>query len=95
MKLTKYTLPFPGKVKFLKALWWWLDAGFATYDKRKRRKYCSECGWPVVYLDELYDVPIEAYSPDVVAVCSMCDTEFIEFESFMTDVRAVLPRLER
>lgn len=75
-------LPFAQKVKFRKGLLWWLDAGWRTYDKRGRRKYCTECGWPVIYLDELYDVPIEACSPDVVAVCSYCGIEFVEFDSF-------------
>lgn len=92
MKFNDYFQPFPKKVKFWKALRWWLSADFKTYDRRHRRKYCSECGWPVVYLDELYDVPVEACSPDVVAVCSLCGIEFVEFESFSTNIWAVLPK---
>jgi len=81
---------FPKGMKFRKALLMWLDAGWGTYDKRGRRKYCSECGWRVIYLDELYDVPAEACSPDVVAVCEYCGTEYVEFESFTTNRKAVL-----
>ena len=89
-------LSFPKKVKFKKALLWWLSATWRTYDKRGRRKFCSECGWPVVYFDELYDEAYirESVTPDVVAVCSLCGIEFVEFESWATDRKAVLPKIE-
>lgn len=91
-----YFLPFPKKVKFKKALLWWLSAGWRTYDKRGRRKYCSECGWPIVYIDELYDEGYirESVNPDTVAVCSFCGIEFVEFESWSTKRKAVLPKIE-
>lgn len=86
-------LAFPKKIKFRKALWWWLDAGWKTYNRRGRRKYCTECGWPVVYIDELYDEAYirESLTPNVIAVCSFCGVEFEEFEYSCGKRPAVLP----
>lgn len=87
-------LTFPKKMKWWKALWYWLSAGWRTYNRRGRRKYCSKCGWRVIYLDELYDVPSEACTPDVVAICEYCGTEYVEFDSFTTNRKAVLPKID-
>ena len=93
MKFADFILPIPKKVKFRKALWWWLVATYKPYGRQHRRKFCSECAWPLVYLDELYDVPIEAHSPDVVAECSFCGTEFVEYISCWSNkIWAVLPK---
>lgn len=89
-KWDDWFLPFPKRVKFWKALKWWLSAGWRPYDKRGRRKYCSECGWKVVYLDELYDVDPEAVLPNVVAECSFCGTQFEEVETFLSKKKVVL-----
>lgn len=85
--------PFPKGVKFLKALGWWLSAGWRTYDKQGKLKYCDKCGWPVYYFADLYDAPVEAYSPDVIAECSSCGTEYIECESFIGR-KSVLPKID-
>ncbi len=85
-------LPFPKKVKFRKGLWWYLEAIIKPYTKRKKRKYCSECGCPLVYMDELYDIDPEAVLPNVVAECSFCGTQFevVEYCSFRKK-KAVFP----
>lgn len=88
--------PFPQKIKFRIALKWWLSAGWRTYDKHGRRKYCSECGWKLVYIDDLYDEMYirESVNPDTVAVCSFCGVEFVEFESWSTNRKAVLRKID-
>lgn len=94
MPFTKYFLPFSKRIKFWTALKWWLYANIRPWDSKRRLKYCSECGWPVVYLDDLYDVDY-TYSPDVIAMCSLCGTEFIKFIADWSDkIRAVMPKKE-
>ena len=95
--------PFPKKVKFLTALKWWLEASYFTYDKgnfwgeskRKYRRYCSECGWPLIRIDDLYDVPIEAIHPNAIQICQLCGIEYEvvegEFFSRPGKYKAILP----
>lgn len=85
-------LVFPKKIKFKVGLWWYLEALIKPHTKRGRRKYCSECGWKLVYYDELYDVDPEAILPNVVAECSFCGTEFEEVKYYsFGEKKAVLP----
>lgn len=79
--LKEYSTPFPTGVKFKKAIRWYLEAIIKPH-RKGRRKYCVECGWPLVYRDDLYDVPIESWYPDIVAICENmnCLTEYEEYE---------------
>ena len=85
MNFFKHLLPFPKKVRRFQAFLWWLHASFFPYDKgnfffeRKRRwrKYCSECGWPLIRVDDLYDqYYIESIHPKAIQICSFCGMQF-------------------
>lgn len=92
-KWDDYLLPFPKKVKFKKGLWWYLEAVIKPNTRRGRRKYCSECGCPVVYIDELYDENYirESVNFNTVAVCSFCGIEYEEFDDLSGKRKATLP----
>lgn len=92
--LKEYSTPFPKRVKFKKALRWYLEAIIKPC-RKGRRKYCTECGWPLVYRDDLYDVPIESWYPDVIAVCSnfYCSIEYEEYEFGYRDT-VIFPKRE-
>ena len=80
--------PFPKKVKFWTALKWYLGATYFPYDKgnywreRKRteRKYCTECGWPLIRIDDLYDPPMESIHPEAIQMCQFCGIQYKMYE---------------
>lgn len=69
--------PFPKGIKLPQAVWWWFVGHFFIYTKKKKwRRFCSECGWPLIRIDDLYDPPMESIHPDAIQMCQFCGTQF-------------------
>ena len=93
--LVKFRKHFPPLAKGIKkrlALKWYLQSFWFNGVLNKRR-FCTECGWEITYIDDLYDIPIEAISPDAIAECPnpKCLTQYSKYESWSTGKSCILP----
>jgi hypothetical protein len=64
-----------------KAVFWFLDAQMRIIFGMKK-KYCTSCGWLILYYDDMYSPP--ETDPEDVAICSNLDClmkyrEYIDF----------------